>query len=486
MTRPKIIRLEELDKDLETLLKELKDKIIKARVELLKYRPFFGYLSMFLKFIPVVLPEIAMTRCFVTQDGYVFFNITDWLTSTVEEIKADIVHEIMHLVLEHHSRAIGKDMGAWGYATDCLVNYFISKDGFVLLPTDVTLETVSKITGIPPDKLKDMTAEQIYELLKDKIKTIPIPIQLPIPIKSSIKSQSFPMPNNLPQQNTEDEQKLFDMLKQMQNMLKQAGYDRMPRDMQLPALNGGDSGEEGKERGKYGKGKSKGRGKISDKWRRIWRRRIREAIEVAKSAGTIPDYIKKLYPEFFGKPKVDWRNVLRRFIQESIPFDTSYEKITKRSWIALKSTGIILPGELKEGVDIVVILDTSGSISDAEYLTFIRECKAIADEFQNLNVTLITCDAEVHKGIKDIKDPQQFIREVKEREGFGGTQYSPAFQWIAQNKPDAKGIVFFTDGEPWEDDWGYEAYKKIKHIPILFVITTNKVAPFGQTININP
>lgn len=159
------------------------------------------------------------------------------------------------------------------------------------------------------------------------------------------------------------------------------------------------------------------------------------AAESKRTKGTVPGFIEGLVTEIT-EPKIPWRDRIRNAMMSSIITDTSYTKWNKRNC----SLGTRLPGYLKEGLNAIIHLDTSGStynlLSD-----FVSEIKGIAELVPGSTVTVIQCDSDI-QSVDDISaDFEQF-----EAKGFGGTSHEPVVEYI--NKMETKPRVFisFTDG----------------------------------------
>jgi len=131
-----------------------KDKISKARVTLVLDHPFFGSLAL-------RLPMIARNDLCPTMgtDGRDIFYNSDFVDSiSIDETIGVIVHEIMHVALEHHLRRNDRHPALWNIACDFAENDIILQDGFVLPGGSLSGRGV------------DMTAEEIYKTLPDPIK----------------------------------------------------------------------------------------------------------------------------------------------------------------------------------------------------------------------------------------------------------------------------------------------------------------------------
>jgi predicted metal-dependent peptidase len=139
------------------------------------------------------------------------------------------------------------------------------------------------------------------------------------------------------------------------------------------------------------------------------------------------------------RPKLCWKALLRKYVTESIIHDYSYSKYNK------KNNGDLFPGIVKESIDIVIHVDTSGSIGDDSLQKFLSEIVAISRAHQNVNMNLIVCDCEIQDVYKVNATNKNKILNLKFR-GRGGTSHQPVFDHIAKKIPRCKLLVSFTDG----------------------------------------
>ena len=122
-----------------------------ARAALLLTHPFFGMLSLRLDLIESdALPTAGV-------DGKrLIFNPTFVDELTQAELKGVVAHEVMHCALLHHTRMGNRGHKKWNVAADHAINLLLTDDGFTL-PTRACCDV----------KYKDMSAEQIYNLIPD-------------------------------------------------------------------------------------------------------------------------------------------------------------------------------------------------------------------------------------------------------------------------------------------------------------------------------
>ena len=139
------------------------------------------------------------------------------------------------------------------------------------------------------------------------------------------------------------------------------------------------------------------------------------------------------------EPEVNWRAELAKWIVASLPHDFTWRRPNRKS----ASLGVYLPGSVKEGLVVIVHTDTSGSISDELLSQFLAEIRSILTSFQNVDMTLIVCDAEIQEVIHLTSDN---VPERLKFKGRGGTSHTPVVEWINANASDARLFITLTDG----------------------------------------
>lgn len=109
------------------------------------------------------------------------------------------------------------------------------------------------------------------------------------------------------------------------------------------------------------------------------------------------------------------------------------------------STGVYMPNLVREKIEIVVGVDTSGSIGQKELQEFVSEVVGIGNSFSNIEMDLLFCDSEVHNEYVVTRDNLNEIMDFKIA-GGGGTSVLPIVEWINDNKPQCKVFIYITDG----------------------------------------
>jgi predicted metal-dependent peptidase len=137
-------------------------------------------------------------------------------------------------------------------------------------------------------------------------------------------------------------------------------------------------------------------------------------------------------------PKVDWRDVLRRYLSAAARSDYAWTPPNRR-YIA---RGLYLPSLRSETLGAVVVaVDTSGSIDEATLAAFAAEITAILDEAAPEAVHVVYCD----DAIASTETYQAGdVIDLTPR-GGGGTAFRPVFDWIAHADVQPVCAICLTD-----------------------------------------
>ena len=173
-------------------------------------------------------------------------------------------------------------------------------------------------------------------------------------------------------------------------------------------------------------------------------------------------------------PKVDWRKVLREFIQETCAGrDESSWRRPNRRYLA---EDIYMPTMLGTKMNELVIgFDTSGSCFGGDEMTrFVSEIRTIIEDVKPAKTHVIYWDTEV-AGHQTFEEGQFAVQDLKPR-GGGGTDGSVLFDYLRDKRITPQAIVQFSDG--YVGDWGRA------DCPTMWALTSNLQAPYGITINL--
>jgi predicted metal-dependent peptidase len=140
---------------------------------------------------------------------------------------------------------------------------------------------------------------------------------------------------------------------------------------------------------------------------------------------------------------VNWNHYIRKEVSKTIPFRYNWNKPNKRYlW-----QDIFVPSYYGESVQVLVAIDTSGSISNKELGLFISELIGIAKTFKEVTFRILTHDTEVHDDILLTGKTEKQLKELK-LSGGGGTCSKALYKYIIEKKyaRDGKLLIYFTDG----------------------------------------
>ena len=199
--------------------------------------------------------------------------------------------------------------------------------------------------------------------------------------------------------------------------------------------------------------------------------KVMMAASGAKAIGKLPSAIKSLIEEM-ERSQVDWRDVMRRFVGGDQPDDYSFRKPQKKMY---HMTGIISPSIEKIGAgDVVVGIDTSGSVTRKELKFFLGEINAISEDIKPRSITVITCDAQIQT-VRRYEQGEEI--EKIEINGRGGTRVKPVFDYIEEHQLQVDNMVYLSDLEIWDYP------ENPPHYPTLWVSSYlgSKEAPWGDT-----
>jgi len=202
-----------------------------------------------------------------------------------------------------------------------------------------------------------------------------------------------------------------------------------------------------------------------------WEVAVAQAEHTSKARGELPGGLSRLVGQVL-HPAADWKSVLREFVTSQAKNDFSWSHPNRR-FIA---DGLYVPGlrNLELG-EVVIAIDTSGSVSPKELAVFGSEVEAILGAFA-CSVVLLYHDSEITKVEEwNSSDGPIVLNPV----GGGGTDHRPIFEYIERENRSPACVVALTDLET-------TLPKTVPDVPVLWAVTGGKTtAPFGRVVQIN-
>jgi predicted metal-dependent peptidase len=201
-----------------------------------------------------------------------------------------------------------------------------------------------------------------------------------------------------------------------------------------------------------------------------WGIAAEQALQSAKAWGHEPAGIERPLSES-RQSQQDWRAILRDFVTATAPADYRWTP-PNRCYIA---SGLYLPSVERQGLgEIVIAVDTSGSIGRLELEQFAAETSAISEEAQPEAIHVVYCDAAVQYA-QEFRPLEPVQLEPK---GGGGTDFRPAFEWVAKNNIVPVCLIYLTD-------LCCDSFPESPEYPVLWVTDSRRTARFGETVRID-
>ena len=250
----------------------------------------------------------------------------------------------------------------------------------------------------------------------------------------------------------------------------------------------GDDGRSDSQDNESGSGSEQGAGldqhdwdgaqELSDEEKRELERDIDEAIrQGALAAGKMGGTGNRGLDELL-QPQVDWREVLREFVQTTCAGNdySTYSRPNRR----LMSQGIYMPSGISEQVEeLVIAVDTSGSIGQTELTAFLSEVKGVCDTVKPNKVRLLYWGSSVVGDESyDMHELDNLVTSTKPK-GGGGTDVNCVTQYMAKKSINPQAAIVLTDGYLYAG-WGEWT------CPVLWTILDNEraLADVGKTVHI--
>ena len=410
----------------EVKIKEYIKRLLLSRMRILCNHGFFGLLLMHVTYS---VSEEVETAC---TDGRGITFGTKFLDELSDnELDFVMMHEIMHIVLQHCIRRNDRDAETFNIACDIVVNSNILLENNMDL-NSITLKKYGESMHLTPSGKEGHyhTAEEVYEMLPKRGK------------KKTCDGNSG---------------------------------CAVGRAKQIQAKGGGGKAtwDDHSRWGMY---------EEDDTLRDVWVKRFEDAArsisvkDPTNSRGLLPMFAKRVFDELH-KAQTDWRAILNDFIQEEV-VDYSFYPPDRR----FDGSPFFLPdfnGTDEKVEDILFMIDTSGSMSDKMITAAYSEVKGAIDQFDGkLRGWLGFFDAAIIEPI-EFSNEEEF-RAIRPA-GGGGTDFQIIFEYVATRMTkQPASIIILTDGFcPFPQE------KLSLGIPVLWLINNEDVdPPWGKVARI--
>ena len=312
--------------------REIREKLITARVGLLLRASFFGNLATRLKLVNA--DEWCPTAATDGRNFYYNSRFVDLLKP--KEVEFLFGHEVLHCVYDHFGRRGDRDPMLFNIANDQCVNADLKKHRVG--------EFITSVPCLYDAKYQDMSSEEIYDILYENAEKIDI----------------------------------GDLIDKM-------------LDEHLDGEGNGEGGKDGD-----GKENGKGRPKLTPEERQQIRDEIKEAVLAAASAsdgaGNLPAGVRRIIEDMTA-PKMNWRELLRMQLESTIKSDYTWMRNSRKGW---HMDAILPGSKLDPMIDIAISIDASGSMGERMLRDFLAEVAGIMEQFPNYRIHVLSFDTRVY------------------------------------------------------------------------------------------
>lgn len=418
-------------------------RLLLSRMRILCNHGFYGLLLMHMIYAVSEEVETAGT------DGVRITFGTEFLDSLTDaELDFVMMHEILHVVLQHCIRGDVEDPEAYNIAADIVVN------------SNIMLENGGKASSITLSKYGtsmhialdgEYTAEQVYAMLPKNLNK-----------KGNNKSPGSAV-GRAKKENKKGNNK-------SPGSADGRAKKEIAKDKHQPVWVWDDYSQWGKY-------------EEDDTLRDVWVKRFEdaaEAIEIrdpSNTRGLLPAFAQRILKQL-KKPQTDWRTILNDFIQEEV-VDYSFAPPDRR----FDDSPFFLPdfnGKEDRVEDILFMIDTSGSMSDDMITAAYTEVKGAIDQFDGkLKGWLGFFDAAIIKP-QPFSDENEF--KIIKPAGGGGTDFQIIFEYVFHHMSDKlpASIIILSDG-----DAPFPQEKLAGGIPVLWLLNNEEVnPPWGKVARI--
>lgn len=489
--------------------KKAYDLMVKARVALIMKRgwqgSFYAPLVMRLDFVESLdVPTMA------TDGKHLFYNPEYACNLSEDERIGVIVHEVNHCASLHHVRMGFRPIEQWNVACDYPTNENVLKAGFTL-PNGLLVNP----------EFYGMSGEDVYNVLFP-----PIPPQKDEPEPENEPESSGDAGGNPEsgdagepsQQDTgagtgegSDDESMSDTGEPGEGSGDGSGsgsgepgsdgsgagapvpWNPLPEQLPANTQAGTGSGDpsDGQSPASVASGKpdAMGMGGVLPAYKEpldeagtkdaspeVWEQAVREAVSLAKAKGwgsDMPGSIREILGEIEAG-KHDWKEQLRQFTDNRAAVKSSWKRPNRR----FATANFVMPGTEKDGIDHALwLIDTSGSM-DSHWLACIRG--EIQEALDNGFIEKVTCVC-IDTTVKAVFEYAQGDTIDFEPEGRGGTDFAPAFAWMAAQDESFSCAIYLTDLDC--NSFGTEP-----DCPLLWAVygrNWNRKVPFGEVIRLS-
>ncbi len=410
--------------------KTIETKLAAARTRLILDKPFLGALVLRLP-----MNAASADWCPTTAtDARAFYYNPDYIDAlSMDQTQFMLAHEALHCALSHFARRQHRVRHKWDLACDYAINPLLIDDGLKPPPNALVMPMY-----------KGMTAEEIYPLIEDDDES------------ETLDKHAYDRDNQAQGSGSRMSE-------------RDLSEGRTPPEQPQDGDQGGDRSSEPEQAD--GAAEPQPLNPSEQETLSVqWQQRMAGAAQQAMQSGKLGGELKRMIDHLL-QPQLPWRMLLARYMSALARDDYSYSRPSRREG------DFILPSLRSQQMDLVIAIDTSGSIKDSEIDEFVNEIDALKGQIR-ARVTLLPCDAVLCEGSPFRFEPWEQFQRPEAIKGGGGTSFVPVFQWVESAGVQPDLLVYFTDA-----DGAFP--EREPHYPVIWLVKGRSKVPWGQRIQLN-
>jgi predicted metal-dependent peptidase len=446
-------------------LDDVETKLTAARAKLILDKPFLGALVLRL---PLAAADPNWCPTTATDARKFYFNPEYIDSLSMSQTQFMLAHEALHCALSHFARRQHRVQHRWDLACDYAINPLLLEDGL----------TPPGNCHVMPQYL-GMTAEEIYPLIDENDQTETIDQHLFDQDNQSGGGQQGNAPDKPESDQTErgqggeKTQREDDRDQGGETPLDQQSPDNQGQGGKPMEADSQQSDQQQKDGDQDGRGDPTPPPLSEDERQTLevqWQQRLAGAAQQVMQAGKMGGSMARLVDHLL-QPRLPWRMMLARYMTAMARDDFTYMRPSRREGDA------ILPSLKSSQVEIVVAVDTSGSIRANEMDEFLSEVSALKGQMR-ARVTLLACDTNLSDGAPWIFEPWEEFSCPAEIQGGGGTDFRPVFKWLEEQGQRPELLVYFTDAQGQ-----FPQYEP--NYQVIWLVKGKETVPWGQRVQLN-
>ena len=437
--------------------------ITRARAALVMEHPFFGSLALRLRY------KADPSCADMWTDGKTLgYNPAFSTALSQKSLVGAMAHEVLHLAFGHHLRRKGRDAKLWNRACDLAINHILVESGFTLphgfahnpayagMNSDEIFDALASLQDAPTNK-----GAQNAQVAQGTEQT------------EGAGATAFDggKQTEQPEQPTPPQG--------AQNSKQQKDQDGAPQS----AAGNKAAAKREKGRQEQSEGTTSFTGEVQDHPDAQGMQNdqalkaaeqeadiaMMQAMQRARNMGSMPAGLARQLDRAW-RPKLDWRTLLQRFLEQCAQNDYSWTTPNRRYLYQ----NIYLPARREARLPHVALaVDCSGSVDEQALAMFCAELATVLEAYDTM-LTVLFHDTKVQKSITLTRmDMPASLAPV----GGGGTDYRPVCAHIEDERLAPTCLIWFTDLE-------CDRYPAEPEYPVLWICSAphEQQPPFGQVI----